>query len=319
MSHIATNIRNLIGNTPLLRLEHLTNDLDVELLAKIEWLNPSGSDKDRVVQAMLDAAEADGRLTPDTVIIEPTSGNIAFSLAMLAVPRGYRVILVTPDGIPSWRVHLLRAMGAEVVQSPAAYGMVGARSRAELLAGTFESVFRPSQFANPANPIAHYKTADEIWESCEGRVEVVVASVATGGTITGIGRRLKELSKGKVRIVAVESSASPILSGGSASYHQIFGMGPPFIPDNYDPTVIDEVIGISDNECHDMLLALYRLEGLMSGPAGGATIAAALKLASRAKSAGQRIVAIVPDRMDRYSGLRFWENFKVLVPEIIRE
>ncbi len=319
MSYITQNLENLIGNTPLLRLERLVTDLNVELLAKVEWFNPSGSDKDRVVQAMLEAAEADGRLTPETVIIEPTSGNIAFSLAMLAVPRGYRVILVAPDGIPSWRVHLLRAMGAEVVQSPAAYGMAGARSRAESLARTFPSVFQPSQFANPANPAAHQKTADEIWQSCEGKVGAVVASVATGGTIAGMGRRLKALSKGKVHIVAVEPSASPMLSGGSASYHQIFGMGPPFVPDNYDPTVVDEVISISDNQCHDMLLALYRLEGLMSGPAGGAAIAAALQLASRAQWAGERIVAIVPDRMDRYSGLRFWQNFKVLMPEIVKE
>ena len=319
MSHIAKNIENLVGNTPLLRLERLATGLGAELLAKIEWFNPSGSDKDRVVLAMLEAAEADGRLTPETVIIEPTSGNIAFSLAMLAVPRGYRVILVMPDGLPGWRVHLLRAMGAEVVQSPAAYGMVGARSRADALADSYSSVFQISQFANPANPAAHHKTADEIWQSCDGNVAAVVASVATGGTITGIGRRLKALSKGKVQIVAVESSASPVLSGGSAGYHQLFGMTPPFVPDNYDPTIVDEVIGVSDNQCHDMLLALYRLEGLMSGPAGGAAIVAALQLASRAELAGQRIVAIVPDRMDRYSGLRFWDNFKVLIPNVVKE
>lgn len=318
MSLIIENVSDLIGATPLLRLGRLAADVGGEVLAKLELLSPSGSDKDRVVRAMLDAAEADGSLRPGTVIIEPSSGNIAFSLAMLAVPRGYRVILVMPDGMPSWRVHLLRAMGAEVEQSPAAYGMLGARSRAEALGGQHESVFWPSQFSNPINPAAHEETANEIWQACDGDVAVVVASVATGGTITGVGRRLKALSKGAVRIVAVEPAASPVLSGGSASYHKLFGMGAPFIPDNYDPAVVDEIIPISDNDCHDTLLALYRTEGLISGPAGGAAIAAALQLAAHHDLAGKRIVAIVPDGMERYSGLRFWEHFKVLMPTIMR-
>ena len=319
MSRIAKTISDLIGETPLLRLGRLGANMGGEVLVKLELFNPSGSDKDRVVRVMLDAAEADGRLRPETVIIEPTSGNIAFSLALLAVPRGYRLILVMPDGIPTWRVHLLRAMGAEVVQSPAAYGMLGARSRADALSRSYKSVFRPGQFTNPANPAAHQQTANEIWAACEGQIAAVVASVATGGTIMGVGRRLKALSKGAVRVVAVEAAASPVLSGGSPSYHQLFGMAPPFIPDHYDPAVVDEVIAISDNQCHDTLLALYRMEGVMSGPTGGAAIAAALEVAARPEFNGKRIVTIVPDGMERYSGLRFWENFNVLMPQIWEE
>lgn len=307
MARIAQTVEELIGRTPLLRLARLGATFSGELLAKLELLNPSGSDKDRVVQLMLDAAEASGQLVPGTVIVEPTSGNIAFSLAMLAVPRGYPLILVMPDVVPGERVHLLRALGAEVVLTPAALGMRGANVRADALAREHRSVFRPDQFANPLNPAAQERIAEEIWEACEGNVAAVIAGVGTGGTITGVGRRLKALSGGGVRVVAVEPASSPVLSGGEPGPHHLYGMGPPFVPANYDPGVVDEVIAISDAECRETLLRLYRLEGVMSGPTGGVAVAAALRLAMRGEFAGQRLVAIIPDSMERYAQTDFWE------------
>lgn len=307
MARIAPTIADLIRRTPLVRLGRLGATFDGELLAKLEWLNPSGSDKDRVVLAMLDAAEAAGDLAPGGVIIEPTSGNIAFSLAMLAVPRGYRVILVVPDAIPAERVGLLQAMGAEVVVTPAALGMRGANVRADALAREAPAAFRPNQFANPANPTAHERTADEIWEACDGNVAAVVASVGTGGTVTGVGRRLKALSGGRVRVVAVEPAASPVLSGGEPGPHRLYGMGPPFVPPTYDAGVVDEVIAVSDEACRETLVRLLRAEGLMSGPSGAAAVAAMLRLAARDEFAGQRLVAILPDSAERYVQTDFWE------------
>lgn len=319
MARIAQSVAELIGETPLVRLARLEPSGGAEVLAKLEFCNPSGSDKDRVVQTLLAAAEASGALQPGSVIVEPTSGNIAFSLAMLAVPRGYRVMLVMPEGLPAWRTRLLQAMGAEVITTPAADGMRGAIRRAEALTHEYPHTFRPNQFANPLNPAAHEQCADEIWQGCNGEVAAVVVPVSTGGAVTGIGRRLKALSGGAVRVVAVEPAASPVLTGGAVGTHRLLGMGPPFIPDNYDATVVDEVLSVSDTECHDTLLRLYRNEGVLSGPAGGAALAAALRLAARPTLAGQRLVALLPDRMERYADLPFWETFPALVMPLMTE
>lgn len=318
MTQVIDTIADLIGNTPLLRLARLSAHLPGDVLAKLEMFNPSGSDMDRVVQELLDRAEATGQLEPSSVIIEPTSGNIGFSLAMLAVARGYRVILVMPEGLPAWRIDLLRAMGAKVELSPAAHGMLGARSRADSLAKKHPSVFRPNQFSNPTISRAYHAIADEIWQATGGQVAAVVVGVSTGSMITGIGQRFKALSKGKVRIVAVQPASSPVLTGGKPAAHRLFGMGTPFIPANYDPKQVDELISISDTECNDTLLRLYRHEGLISGPTGGAVIAAALEVASRPDFAQQQIVAIIPDNMQRYAGLRFWQPFqKLLMPTLV--
>ncbi len=318
MTSIAHNLMELIGQTPLLRLARLAAHWgwEGELLAKLEFLNPSGSDKDRVVRAMLDAAERAGTLAPHSVIIEPTSGNIAFALAVHAVPRGYHLLLVMPEGVPAARIELLRALGAEVVLTPASLGMRGAGARAELLADEYPSVFRPCQFDNPANPAAHEPCADEIWEACGGRLAALVAGVSTGGTVTGVGRRLKQRSAGQLHVVSVEPAASPVLSGGEPRDHPLHGMGPPFVPANYDPQVVDEVIGVSSRVVQETLLHLYRLEGVMSGPTGGAALAAARVLAQRPALAGQRIVVILPDSMERYADLPFWQHSPLLMPTL---
>lgn len=317
MLRIANRLSELIDNTPLLRLERLAADLGGEVLAKLEYFTPSGSNKDRVVLAMLEDAKRRGALQPNTVIIEPTSGNIAFSLAMLAVPRGYRVILVMPDGIPLWRIHLLRAMGAEVVLSPAAYGMAGARAQAERLIEQHDSVFHPNQFANLLNIQAQTVCAEEIWEVCEGKLGAVVLSVSTAGSLTGIGGRLKTLSQNRIRVFAVEPTESPLLSGGQANRHQLLGMGAPFVPENYEATLVDEIISISDHECHQTLLRLYRTEGIMSGPTGAAAVAAALNVAARPEFANERIVTVIPDHIERYTGLYAWDTAPVLMPTIV--
>lgn len=315
---VIETISDLIGKTPLLRLTRLSAKLPGDVLAKLEMFNPSGSDMDRVVQQLLDKAEANGQLKADSVIIEPTSGNIGFSFAMLAVVRGYRVILVMPEGLPPWRIELLRAMGAEVELSPAAHGMLGAHSRANSLAKTYPAVFRPHQFSNPTIPMAYHAMADELWQATGGQLAAVVVGVSTGSMITGLGQRFKALSQRSVRIVAVQPVSSPVLTGGKAAPHRLFGMGTPFIPDNYDPKEVDEVISISDTECNDTLLRLYRHEGVISGPTGGAVVAAALQLANRPEFAQQHIVAIIPDNMQRYSGLRFWQPFqKLLMPTLV--
>ncbi|MDQ4077385.1 MAG: pyridoxal-phosphate dependent enzyme [Chloroflexota bacterium] len=316
MPHITQTIEGLIGKTPLLQLNRIAAGWDGALLAKLEFMNPSGSDKDRVARAILDEAEAAGELTPETVIIEPTSGNVAFSLAMLAAARSYHLILVMPDAVPASRIQLLRAFGAEVVLTPASGGMRGAAEHATRLAEEHPSVFRPRQFSNPANPLAHERTADEIWEACKGNIAAVVAGVGTGGTVTGVGRRLKELSDNSVYVVAVEPAASPVLTGAIPRDHRLYGMGPSFVPENYDSRVVDEVIAISNTICHDTLLRLYRMEGLMSGPTGAAAIAAALRLTQRSEFASQRIVAIIPDTMERYAEMPFWQQYHLLMPTL---
>ncbi len=319
MAPIVQAMADLIGNTPLLRLARLAPRFEGELLAKLEWMNPSGSDKDRVARAILDAGEASGALRPGAALIEPTSGNIAYALAQQGVPRGYRVILVMPEAVPEARVELLRALGAEVVLTAEAAGMSGAAARAEQLASEMGGAFRPRQFSNPANVRAQEGCADEIWEACGGQVGALVVGVGTGGTVTGVGRRLKALSGGQVWVVAVEPTASPTLSGGEGGPHSLYGMGAPFVPPLYDPAVVDEVISISRRSCQDTLLRLFRSEGVPSGPTGGAALAAALRLAERPRFARERLVAILPDTMERYLGLPFWQQAAVVMPTVEEE
>lgn len=315
MPHIYESCASLIGNTPLVRLARFAAGLPIEVCAKLEFLNPIGSDKDRAVRGMLDAAEAEGKLAAGGVIVEASSGNIAFSLAALAVPRGYRVMIVMPEGLPASRVRLLRALGAEVILTATALGMRGAISRADTLTRE-HNAFRLTPFDNPANPNAHTATADEIWAACDGNVAAVVVPVATAGMVTGIGRRLKTVSEGQVRIVAVQPASSPLLTTNTPGSHRLLGMGAPFRPENYDASVVDEIVDITDNECHDTLLRLYRTEGLISGPAGGAALAAVVKVVERGTVQGQRVVTILPDSMERYAELRFWETFTVMTPNI---
>jgi cysteine synthase len=314
MARIYDSLSDLIGDTPLLRLQRVAPEFEGEILAKLELMNPSGSDKDRVARAMLEAAEASGDLTDETVIVEVTSGNLGFSLAVLAVPRGYRLVLVMPDNVPIWRIELLRAIGAEVVLSPASQGMHGAEVRAAAVARRYPSVFRPDQFSNPANPQSHEQSGDEIWQACEGTLAALVAGVGTGGAVTGIGRRLKQLSGGRVRVIAVEPAASPVLSGGRPGAHTLHGLGPPFVPANYDSGAVDEVVTVSDFDCREMMMHLFRAEGLLTGPGGAAAVAAALRLATRPVLAGKRIVCVIPDRIERYADVELWARRELLMP-----
>lgn len=305
----------LIGNTPLLGLSRFGSTLPFQLYAKLESRNLTGSDKDRLVQGILEDGAARGLLTAESVIVEATSGSLALSLAVLGVQHGYRVVLVMPEGIALGRVRLLRALGAEVVLSAATLGMRGAQRRAETIVNETPNAFRLAPYTNPAAVRAHHATADEIWRDTGGDLAAVIVPVATGAMITGIGQRLKELNS-DVQIIAVQPAASPVLTGGSAGAHRLLGMGAPFIPENFDPALPDRIVDISDNECHDTLIRLYRTEGLTPGPAGGAALAAALRLAAQPTWAGGRVVVIFPDSMERYAEIRFWETFTFVMPTL---
>lgn len=302
MSSIPTDVSALVGNTPLVRLSRLERSLPhpVTLLAKLEWLNPGGSDKDRVALAMLDAAEAAGALTPDAVIIEPTSGNIGVALAMLCAVRGYRLILTMPDMVPKERVRLLRALGAEVILTPGMRGMRGAVTRSEALLKATPNSWSPRQFENPATVKAHETTGEEIWHQTNGSVDILVAGVGTGGVITGAGRALKAHRPG-LRAVAVQPAASTVLTGGPAGAHRVYGLGAPFVPAVYDPAVVDEVINVSDDESYGTLRRVMSLEGLFAGPSSGAAVAGALQIARRKDNRDAAIVVVMPDSIERYS------------------
>ena len=300
MTPVAQNTLELVGNTPLVYLDRLGSDLPVRLAAKLEWYNPGGSEKDRVALSIVQQAEQAGLLNADTVIIEPTSGNMGLSLAIVCALRGYRLILTMPEFVPEWRVAVLRALGAEVVLTPAQQGMAGAVEKAEDLAATLPRVFRPSQFENPANPAAHTRTADEIWADTDGQVSALVASVATGGTVTGIGRRLKAL-KSEVLVVAVQPAASPVLTGEPPGGHAIYGMGPPFVPPVYDPAVVDRVVSVTEEEAYTTTVRLMREEGLLSGPSGGAAVAGALQVARDLAPSDGPVVVVLPDTIERYA------------------
>lgn len=302
MGRIYTSADQLIGGTPLLELVRLerAEGLEARVLAKLEYFNPAGSVKDRVARAMIDSAESVGALGPGSVIIEPTSGNTGIGLASVAAARGYRVIIVMPDTMSVERRQLMRAYGAEVVLTAGALGMRGAIEKAEALAAEIPDSFIPGQFTNPANPEAHRtSTGPEIWEDTGGQVDVFVAGVGTGGTITGVGRYLKS-KKPSVKIAAVEPAASPLLSGGQAGSHGLQGIGANFVPEVLDTGVYDEVIPVKDEDAYAAGRQLGRLEGVLAGISSGAAVWAAVQLARRPENRGRTIVALLPDTGDRY-------------------
>lgn len=302
MSRIYTSADQLVGRTPLLELTHLEQlyGLEARLLAKLEYLNPTGSVKDRAAKAMLDDAEARGVLKPGMAIIEPTSGNTGIGLAMVAAARGYRAIIVMPDTMSGERRRLMKAYGAELVLTEGAKGMKGAIERAGELAGQIPGSFIPGQFENPANPAAHRAaTGPEIWQDTDGVVDVFVAGVGTGGTISGVGQYLKQQNPA-VRVVAVEPAASPVLSGGKAGSHGIQGIGAGFVPAALDRTVCDEVLPVADENAFALARQMGCREGVLVGISSGAVLWAAVQLARRPEGRGRTIVALLPDTGDRY-------------------
>jgi len=291
-----------MGNTPLLELTHLEQKLGLEakLLAKLEAFNPGGSAKDRVAKAMLDDAEERGLVKPGAVIIEPTSGNTGIGLACVAAGRGYRTIIVMPDTMSMERRQLMKAYGAELVLTPGARGMAGAIEEAERLAKEIPGSFIPGQFDNPANAAAHYATTGpEIWADTEGQVDIFVAGVGTGGTITGTGRYLKEKNP-NARVVAVEPASSPLLSGGSAGPHGLQGIGANFVPKVLDTSVYDEVVPVTEEDAFEAVRQLGRIEGVLAGISAGAALWAAIGQARRPENRGKTIVVLLPDTGDRY-------------------
>ena len=295
---IAHQLTDLIGNTPLLALERFAPG--ARILAKLECFNPLSSAKDRAALSMLDAAEAAGQLRPGTVIIEPTSGNTGVALAYIANIRGYKLILTMPDTMSTERQNLLSALGAELVLTPGGQGMEGAVAKARELAASLPSAFIPSQFDNPANAQAHYRTTGpEIWRDTEGQVDVFVACVGSGGTITGTGRYLKEQNPA-IQVVAVEPAESPLLSGGRPGSHKIQGIGANFIPSVLDRTVYDRVLPVSGNDAYQGTRELVRTEGLLCGVSSGAAAFAAQKLAAMPEYQGKSIVTLLPDTGERY-------------------
>ena len=302
MSKIYTSADQLIGKTPLLELTHIEKALGLKarVLAKLEYFNPAGSVKDRVAKAMIDAAEAAGKLVPGAVIIEPTSGNTGLGLASVAAARGYRMILVMPDTMSVERRQLARAFGAELVLTPGAQGMKGAIAKAEELAREIPHSFIPGQFDNPANPQAHRETTGpEIYADTDGEVDIFVAGVGTGGTVTGVGEYLKAQNPG-VKIVAVEPASSPVLSGGAPGPHKIQGIGAGFVPRVLNTAVYDAVIPVENDDAFATGKMIGCSEGVLVGISSGAAVYAAIQLAKRPENAGKTIVALLPDTGDRY-------------------
>lgn len=296
------NVFELIGNTPLVELTNYENNhgLDARLIGKVEYFEPAGSIKDRIAKAMIEEAEANGLLDADTVIIEPTSGNTGIGLAAIAAARGNRIIIVMPDTMSVERRKLMRAYGVELVLTPGAEGMKGAIAKAEELANEYPNSLIPSQFTNPANPAIHYQTTGpEIWEGTGGEVDILVAGVGTGGTISGTGAYLKEQNP-DVQVVAVEPADSPVLSEGRSGSHGIQGIGAGFVPETLDTSVYDEVITITNEEAFEAGRELAAHDGLLVGISSGAAVAAAAKLAQRPENAGKNIVVILPDTGERY-------------------
>lgn len=302
MEQICTSITQLIGNTPLMELTALERreNLSARLLAKLEFFNPAGSAKDRVALNMILDAEQRGLLKPGSVIIEPTSGNTGIGLAAVAAGRGYRTVIVMPDSMSAERQKLMIAYGAELVLTPGALGMTGAIEKAEALAASIPGSFIPAQFDNPANPEAHYRTTGpEIWRDTDGKVDIFVAGVGTGGTITGTGRYLKEQDP-RVQVVAVEPAGSALLSGGKAGPHGLQGIGANFIPKVLDTAIYDRVIPVTEEEAYTAGRLLGRTEGILAGISSGAALHGALQLARFPENAGKTIVVLLPDTGDRY-------------------
>lgn len=304
----ARSIADLVGRTPLLEAARFGRDLPVRLLVKLEGANPAGSAKDRVALSMLRAAEESGALTPGGVVIEPTSGNTGIGLAAMAAARGYRVLLTMPDSMSQERRALLRAYGAELELTPGSDGMAGAIARAEELARTIPGAFIPGQFDNPANPKIHYETTGpEIWEDTDGTVAAFVAGVGTGGTLSGVGRYLKEQNP-EICIAAVEPASSPVLSGGSAGPHGLQGIGANFVPANFDRSVCDRILQVTEEEAGRCVRDFARAEGLLVGISGGAALYAATLLAQEKQMEGRVLVALLPDSGERYLSTGVFEE-----------
>ena len=310
MSHIYTSADQLIGHTPLLELTHIEQNelLEARILAKLEAFNPGGSVKDRVAKAMLDDAEARGLLGPGAVIIEPTSGNTGIGLASVAAARGYRVIIVMPETMSVERRLLMKAYGAELVLTEGSKGMSGAIARAEQLAAEIPGSFIPGQFDNLANPAAHQSsTGPEIWEDTDGQVDLFVAGVGTGGTITGVGRYLKEKNPA-IRVVGVEPAGSAVLSGGAPGPHGLQGLGAGFVPKVLDTAVYDEILPVTDEAAYTTGRRLGREEGVLAGISSGAALWAAIQLARRPENKGKTIVTLLPDTGDRYLSTKMFSE-----------
>ena len=302
MSKIYTSADQLIGRTPLLELTHIeaAEGLNAKILAKLEYFNPAGSVKDRIAKAMIDDAEATGKLKPGSVIIEPTSGNTGIGLASVAAARGYRIIIVMPETMSVERRQLMKAYGAELVLTDGSKGMKGAIAKADELATEIPNSFVPGQFVNPANPDAHKRTTGpEIWEDTDGKVDIFVAGVGTGGTVTGVGEYLKSQNPA-VKIVAVEPATSPVLSKGTAGAHKIQGIGAGFVPDVLNTKVYDEVIPVANEDAFATGKLVGHKEGVLVGISSGAALWAAIQLAKRPENKGKTIVALLPDTGDRY-------------------
>ncbi len=300
--NVYTSADKLVGRTPLLELTHIEKEygLKARIFAKLEYFNPAGSVKDRIAKAMLDEAEAAGALKPTSVIIEPTSGNTGIGLASVAAARGYRIIIVMPETMSVERRQIMKAYGAELVLTEGAKGMKGAIAKAEELAKEIPDSFIPGQFVNPANPKAHFETTGpEIWEDTDGTVDIFVAGVGTGGTITGTGRYLKS-KKADVKIVAVEPASSAVLSTGVAGAHKIQGIGAGFVPEILDVNIYDEIIAVENDDAFEAGRLVGRREGVLVGISSGAAVSAAIELARRPENAGKNIVALLPDTGDRY-------------------
>ena len=300
--NVYTSIDQLIGKTPLIELSNIEKEysLNAKILAKLEGFNPAGSAKDRVALAMITKAEQEGKLTAGSTIIEPTSGNTGIGLCALAAARGYRAVIVMPDNMSVERIRLMQAYGAEVVLTPAARGMKGAIEKAEELAATIDGSFIPGQFENPANPAAHFaSTGPEIWADTEGQVDIFVAGVGTGGTITGVGEYLKAQNS-DAKVIAVEPASSPVLSSGKAGAHKIQGIGAGFVPAVLNRDVYDEVVTVSDEEAFAFARLVAKTDGALVGISSGAALCASVKVAQREENAGKNIVVLVPDGGSRY-------------------
>jgi cysteine synthase A len=308
MTKIANNITELIGATPLVRINHLNAGLDVEILAKLEFFNPAGSVKDRIGLAMINAAEEAGRIGPDTIILEPTSGNTGIALAMVAAAKGYKCAFTMPETMSTERRALLRGYGAELFLTPGPDGMSGAIAKANELAAGDARYFIPQQFENPANPQVHrVTTAEEIWNDTDGGVDIFIAGVGTGGTITGVGEVLKQ-RKPSVQVIAVEPAASPVLEGGPKGPHPLQGIGAGFIPAILNTHIYDEVIGVENSDAFDTAHRAAHEEGLLVGISSGAALFAALQVARRPENAGQQIVVIIPSFGERYLSTPLFEG-----------
>jgi cysteine synthase len=297
---IAEDVTQLVGNTPLVRLRKVTEGAVADVVAKLEYFNPGGSVKDRIGVAMLDAAEEAGLLKPDTIILEPTSGNTGIALAMVAAARGYKLVLTMPDTMSIERRVLLRAYGAELVLTPGKEGMPGAIAKAEELAKSDQRYFVPQQFENPANPAIHRATtAEEVWKQTDGKIDFFISGVGTGGTITGVAQALKD-RKPDAKFIAVEPAASPVLSGGQKGPHPIQGIGAGFVPPVLDEDLVDEIITVGNDEALNLARRLAKEEGLLVGISSGAAVVAALQVARRPENKGKLVVVVLPSSGERY-------------------